>query len=236
FLDQFFVQHHFQRFISQKFHHPQPFYFYLLVLPLLALPWTVFLISSLTGTRRWNWRGGSPRDRVRVFALAWIVAPLIFFSLSQSKLPAYILPTLPAVALLIGDRLTGSPPSAGHRHAAGITGALAVLIPIGGALYVTREMGIAPFAAGISVLPSVLVGLVLLFRARPRANSFALIAVGTLVSCTLAIELAAPAVANHYTVRDLIEKANATGYGSVSVVQLHQIERTDEFDDAGRIS
>ncbi len=236
FLGQFFVQHHFQRFISQKFHHPQPFYFYLLILPLLALPWTVFLVSSLIGTRRWNWRGGSPGDRVRVFALAWIAAPLIFFSLSQSKLPAYILPTLPAVALLIGDRLTGSPPSAGDRHTARITGALAVLVPIGGALYVTRQMGIAPFAAGISVLPVVLVGLVLLFRARPRAGSFALMAVGTLVSCALAIELAAPAVANHYTVRDLIEKATARGYGSAPVVQLHDIERTAEFYAAGRIS
>ncbi len=235
FLDQFFVQHHFQRFISQKFHHPQPFYFYLLILPLLALPWTVFLVSSLTGTRRWNWRGGSPRDRVRVFALAWIAAPLIFFSLSQSKLPAYILPTLPAVALLIGDRLTGSPPSSGDRHAAGITGALAVLIPIAGALYVTRQMGIAPFAAGISVLPAVLVGLVLLFRPRPRAGSFALMAVGTLVSCALAIELTAPAVANHYTVRDLIEKATARGYGSAPVMQLHDIERTTEFYAAGHM-
>ena len=236
FLDQFFIQHHFQRFISQKFHHPQPFYFYLLILPLLVLPWTVFLVSSLIGTRHWNWRGESARDRVRVFALAWIAAPLIFFSLSQSKLPAYILPTLPAVALLIGDRLTSSPPSAGDRHAARITGALAVLVPIGGALYVTRQMGIAPFVSGICVLPPVLVGLVLLFRPRPRGGSFALIAGGTLVSCALAIELAAPAVANHYTVRNLIEKANARGYGSAPVVQLHDIERTAEFYAAGRIS
>ena len=61
-------------------------------------------------------------------------------------------------------------------------------------------------------------------------------AVGTLVSCALAIELAAPAVANHYTVRDLIEKATARGYGSAAVVQLHDIERTAEFYAAGRIS
>src|SRR6266851_3012996 len=43
FIDQFIIQHHFARFISNKYHHPAPFYFYLLVLVALAVPWTIFL-------------------------------------------------------------------------------------------------------------------------------------------------------------------------------------------------
>ena len=234
FVDQFFVQHHVQRFVSQKFHHPQPFYFYFLILPMLALPWTSFFILALVDAQHWNWRGGSNRDRLRLFALAWIAAPLILFSISQSKLPAYVLPALPAVALLIGDRsehLFGG----AHRGAVRLTGILAVLIPIGGAFYVTRQMGVTVFAAGLSVIPAVLAGLVASLR--PRLHSaFAAIAAGTLISCALAAKLAAPAVANQYTVRDLIEKANAAGYASAPVVQLHDIERTAQFYAAGRIS
>jgi 4-amino-4-deoxy-L-arabinose transferase-like glycosyltransferase len=45
------------------------------------------------------------RIQIRVFALVWIVVPVVFFSLSKSKIPGYILPALPAAALLIGDRI-----------------------------------------------------------------------------------------------------------------------------------
>jgi 4-amino-4-deoxy-L-arabinose transferase-like glycosyltransferase len=40
-----------------------------------------------------------------VFALAWLVMPIVFFSFSGSKLPGYILPALPAAALLVADRI-----------------------------------------------------------------------------------------------------------------------------------
>src|SRR6185295_16075085 len=80
FIDQFIIQHHFARFVSNKFHHPAPFYFYLPVLIGLALPWTIVLGAGLLASRRWNWRGESSLDRARVFALAWLLVPLVFFS------------------------------------------------------------------------------------------------------------------------------------------------------------
>jgi 4-amino-4-deoxy-L-arabinose transferase-like glycosyltransferase len=106
FIDQFIVQHHFARFLSNKYHHPQPFYFYVPVMLLMALPWTVVLLAGFASSRRWSWRGRGAVDLMRVFALAWVVVPLVFFSLSKSKIPGYILPALPAAALLIGERIS----------------------------------------------------------------------------------------------------------------------------------
>lgn len=59
-----------------------------------ALPWSIVAIAS--------WREWKRRDATIVFLLLWIVVPLIFFSLSQSKRPQYILPLMPPIALLIG--------------------------------------------------------------------------------------------------------------------------------------
>jgi 4-amino-4-deoxy-L-arabinose transferase-like glycosyltransferase len=106
FIDEFFIQHHFARYVSNKYHHPQPIYFYLVIILMLALPWSVHLIMSLAKVRRWEWRGGDSLSIVRVFALAWLLLPLVFFSFSGSKLPGYVLPALPGAALLVSDRLT----------------------------------------------------------------------------------------------------------------------------------
>jgi len=105
FIDEFFIQHHFARYVSNKYHHPQPIYFYPLIILMLAMPWTVHFVIALVKARRWEWRGSDSLSIVRVFALAWLLLPIIFFSFSGSKLPGYVLPALPAVALLVSDRL-----------------------------------------------------------------------------------------------------------------------------------
>ena len=103
FVNEFFVQHHFARYVSNKYHHPQPIYFYPAIILMLTLPWTPFFVESLIKARRWTWRGDDNLSIVRVFALAWLLFPLVFFSFSGSKLPGYVLPALPAAALLIVD-------------------------------------------------------------------------------------------------------------------------------------
>lgn len=107
FIDEFFLQHHFQRFTSNKYQHPQPFYFYLWVLPLMTLPWLPFFFASI-----WNFiktflpnnalevAENSGTVSIRTFAFAWLLIPLIFFSFSGSKLPGYILPAVPAAIIL----------------------------------------------------------------------------------------------------------------------------------------
>ena len=103
FIDEFFVQHHFARYMSNKYHHPQPIYFYPAIILMLTVPWTHFFVEALIKARRWTWRGDDKLSIVRVFSLAWLLLTIVFFSFSGSKLPGYILPALPAAALLIAD-------------------------------------------------------------------------------------------------------------------------------------
>ena len=125
FVDEFFIQHHFQRYTSNKYLHPQPFFFFLWVLPLMTIPWLPFFIASLwnfipkkaaniqVDTDREDNRSTSPSPlllhspspllKVRLFATAWLLVPLVFFSFSGSKLPGYVLPALPAAMILAGE-------------------------------------------------------------------------------------------------------------------------------------
>ena len=140
FIDEFFVQHHFARYVSNKYHHPQPIYFYPVIILLLALPWTPYLIIALAKVRSWQWRGGDSLSVVRVFALAWLLLPLVFFSFSGSKLPGYVLPVIPAVALLVSDRLMRVFDSKWPLVIAGATAVLVVIVLNFGAMrYANRE-------------------------------------------------------------------------------------------------
>ncbi|HUR97373.1 MAG TPA: glycosyltransferase family 39 protein [Pyrinomonadaceae bacterium] len=113
FVDQFFIQHHFQRYTSNKYLHPQPFYFFFWVLPLMTIPWLPFFVASLwelvgrvrTGSEEIA-EAGAPGQihrtsrPLQLFAIAWLTVPLLFFSFSGSKLPGYILPAVPAAVIL----------------------------------------------------------------------------------------------------------------------------------------
>jgi 4-amino-4-deoxy-L-arabinose transferase-like glycosyltransferase len=91
----FFVEQHFQRFLTQKYNRASPWYFFLLVLPGVFLPWTPAVMAGLA--RRWtHWRD-EPRDTAMVL---WAVLVTAFFSISQSKLVTYILPVFPQLAIL----------------------------------------------------------------------------------------------------------------------------------------
>lgn len=116
FIDEFFVQHHFQRYTSNKYQHPQWFWFFWLVLPLMTIPWLPFFAASIGSllkgffqrgenaeTRGENGKLCAQPSALKTFALAWILAPLVFFSFSGSKLPGYILPALPGALILTAD-------------------------------------------------------------------------------------------------------------------------------------
>ncbi|HEY4422870.1 MAG TPA: glycosyltransferase family 39 protein [Pyrinomonadaceae bacterium] len=140
FIDEFFIQHHFARYVSNKYHHPQPIYFYPVIILILALPWTPYLIAALAKVRGWKWRGDDRLSIVRVFSLAWLLLPVVFFSFSGSKLPGYVLPVIPAIALLVSDRLTRIFNPRWPLIIAGATVVLVViLLNFGAAKYANRE-------------------------------------------------------------------------------------------------
>lgn len=114
FIDEFFIQHHFQRFTSNKYLHPQPFYFFFLVLPLMTIPWLPFFLAALwkyvqSFRRNLLSRAQTAENRdagcqsMLKFALVWLIVPVVFFSFSGSKLPGYVMPALPGAVLLTAD-------------------------------------------------------------------------------------------------------------------------------------
>lgn len=110
FFREFILEHNLARFSSNLYHHPEPFWYYLPVAAAAVLPWTVFATLSLVESVRvwWAEKKTATADiqlQFRIFAVLWALVPLVFFSLSQSKLPGYILPAVPAAAILLGDYL-----------------------------------------------------------------------------------------------------------------------------------
>ncbi len=104
FFERFFIYEHYTRFTTKDLGRYQPWYYFIPVLLLGALPWTVTMFDSMWRTVR----GGSlPNGQFNSqrFLLIWAVFIYVFFSISGSKLPSYLLPMLPALALLMGRRI-----------------------------------------------------------------------------------------------------------------------------------
>jgi 4-amino-4-deoxy-L-arabinose transferase-like glycosyltransferase len=103
----FILQHNLARFSTDVFHHREPVWYYLPVVLLALAPWTIFVAEALLETVRAWWNQGKSiihsEDGWNVFLLLWLVLPVLFFSISQSKLPGYILPAVPAGTLLLAD-------------------------------------------------------------------------------------------------------------------------------------
>jgi len=96
----FIIEHNFKRYLTPEFQHIQPFWYYLPVLLIAFVPWTLALLwSALFGAFR-AWPQRRPSDAT-LLALSWTIFCLLFFSLSKSKLPGYILPATPAIGLLL---------------------------------------------------------------------------------------------------------------------------------------
>lgn len=112
FLRVFILQHNLERFGSNLYHHRQPFWYYVPVALLGLAPWTAFAVDAVIEKVRkgWNQRQDLKKtdDALYVFLLIWLVLPILFFSISQSKLPGYVLPALPAGSLLIVELLAHS--------------------------------------------------------------------------------------------------------------------------------
>jgi 4-amino-4-deoxy-L-arabinose transferase-like glycosyltransferase len=236
FFDQFIIQHHFARFVSNKYHHPAPFYFYLIVLIALALPWTVFLGASFVSARRWQWRGQTPVDRLRVFALCWLVVPLVFFSLSESKLTAYILPALPAVALLVGERISCFVRAQRGELVLRATGIVLAGLGAAGGWTLLQRGNLSPASIALGMTPLILVGTFAVVRPQLRRALFILIPLAFLLTSGIGLSCAAPSLARPESVRDLLAAAAARGFQTTPVVQLHTVERTAEFYAANRMS
>lgn len=100
FLRVFILQHNFERYLTPVFEHRQPFWYFGPIFLLGILPWLPLLISGLYDAAR-NLHIGECKNSPALFLGCWAIFTLLFFSLSQSKLPGYILPAIPPGVLLL---------------------------------------------------------------------------------------------------------------------------------------
>jgi 4-amino-4-deoxy-L-arabinose transferase-like glycosyltransferase len=207
FVDVFLLNHNLQRFTSTIHSHPGPIYYYLPILLLGLFPWSGFAWPALFGL--------APRSsRTDLFVLLWLLAPLVFFSLAGSKLPGYILPCLPPLALLMGraaDRLVRRQPTPrfGGVRAVAVTGL--VLASLVSALPVALYQWGDP--AWVTALP--VAGWAILFafafarRARPdAAGALSILRVGAAGFLLLLTGIAPGVLSRRESGRDLFLPAH----------------------------
>jgi len=101
----FILEHNLARFGTNLYHHPEPFWYYIPVTLLGWVPWSVFVTVALA-VAIWRFRNRDV-DTLHAFLVIWMAVTVVFFSISQSKLPGYILPAMPPGILLVAEYVRG---------------------------------------------------------------------------------------------------------------------------------
>ncbi|MGK7922315.1 MAG: ArnT family glycosyltransferase [Trichodesmium sp.] len=105
YIDSFFGYHNFERFTKVVNHHQAPWYFYFLVVLIGFAPWSIYLPMAIAKTKFWQrryWSNQPRHQQLALFAFFWFICIFIFFSIAVTKLPSYVLPLMPAAAILVG--------------------------------------------------------------------------------------------------------------------------------------
>ncbi len=198
FFREFILQHNLARFSSNVYHHPQPFWYYLPVTVLALVPWVAFVIAAFWESVRvwWTERKHSRSEpdlelQFSIFACCWLVVPVFFFSLSHSKLPGYILPAIPAGALLLAsyillhfEREQPIPKWLAIGHAAVASAPVLPALVIGFLVVKNHLPSGRPlvFATGVTIVLCIAIAVTLMTRARLRMLRFI-----TLIPVVLAV-------------------------------------------------
>jgi 4-amino-4-deoxy-L-arabinose transferase-like glycosyltransferase len=99
FLQFFFVHEHFARYLTKVADREESWWFFGMVFLIGTIPWTVPALRVIFSG--WRDRASQRQFSPAFFLWIWVLFVLVFFSLSDSKLMPYILPAMPALAVLI---------------------------------------------------------------------------------------------------------------------------------------
>lgn len=100
YLRYFLLEENYLRFLTPHFHRSKTWYYYFLVVAAGFAPWSVLIPFIVKDLRKKAMDDGS------LYLILWVAVPFVFFTLSNSKLPHYILPIFPALAILTAKTLT----------------------------------------------------------------------------------------------------------------------------------
>lgn len=182
FFGRFFIYEHYTRFTTKDLGRYQPWYYFVPILLAGALPWTVLMLDSLYRIavgKQFERSGRYNAFKPEHFLLVWAVFIYVFFSISGSKLPSYLLPMFPAMALLMGQRIA-------QMKERVLFWQIAPVVPVA-LLFLVLAFGVEKFAdtpnqmalyphygiwlvsASLLLLTGVLGGMALLWRGRKTA-------------------------------------------------------------------
>lgn len=155
-----FVRETLQRVTTRSFHRTAPFWYYLPIVLVGAFPWVTPALARLARWRAaWAARRSDPAASDAVLLASWVLVPLVFFSLNQSKLPHYVLPLMPALALAAARALAADAGTTAWRWSTGVLAAMAVALltltrwlPVPLALTPAEKAAIPPTVVALGVV------------------------------------------------------------------------------------
>lgn len=163
----FLGKHNVARFTSSLEGHSGPIFYYVVTIFISMLPWSLLLPLAIHRSARQV--GQSPFEgRGDCFLLVWVATYVAFFSLAQTKLPSYVLPCYPALALLVGRVVAdwvANPATLSRRSMEGVlwltvvSGVVFMIaVPIVAPIFLPGDhglfavVGLIPVAAGVTAL------------------------------------------------------------------------------------
>ncbi len=224
FIATFFINHNFARYVTDIHHHTEPFYYYLPVTLGMFFPWSAWFLLLVPFSARIqlrNWRNWNPAT---LFMLCWISFPLIFFSLSESKLSGYVLPVLPPMALLLGAAWSKAMAEESaprlRSWAAGLYLISSAGVALAAPLILEASYGgawrVGMLLSGAVLVPAVL-GFYFAIRSRWRA-AFASTLVQGLVLVVALAQFAFPIIGNYQSTREIARQALALDQDRIPIV------------------
>lgn len=103
----YFIHEHWLRYVTPEAGRDKPFWFFGAMLLGGWFPWVAFLAQSTGPTFKTFWQQRM-KDSTPLFLVLWIGFIFLFYSLSHSKLPSYIIPIFPPIAVMLGRYLAGA--------------------------------------------------------------------------------------------------------------------------------
>jgi 4-amino-4-deoxy-L-arabinose transferase-like glycosyltransferase len=241
----YFVYEHWLRFLTPAAARTGAWYYYIGIIVAGLIPWTGFLWPAIRDALRGGWAARA-KNAEAWFLVTWVVFIFLFFTKSQSKLPPYILPVFPALAVLIGAWLAKVKKEADVsrlRFGLGVFSVICALLAVALCVVVSRpiivKMGPAQ-AAALQPFACALAGVLLLggaltpWLAKLRGVRGALAGmIATSVFFLTTLQLAAPDIQKPGT-KELALLVSAQARPGDRVVHYHEFFHDFTFY-AGRV-
>jgi 4-amino-4-deoxy-L-arabinose transferase-like glycosyltransferase len=101
----FIIEHNFKRYLTPEFQHIQPFWFYGPILIAALLPWTAMMVAPISDAWRAS-KTGLWRQSSSLLFICFALFTVLFFTISKSKLPGYVLPAVLPLGIFLSQAVS----------------------------------------------------------------------------------------------------------------------------------